>query len=81
MDCGEPSPPFIHALHDALLRLYDPDALSRSELLRWLGLPARARAPELRRVLLAAIDELKPNLEARKEAKAWRPYRALYHRH
>jgi len=78
---GEASPAFIDAVHDALLHLYDPKGLEDSDLRRWLGLGERAGASELHRIILNAVDELKPSLEARREAKAWRPYRALYHRH
>ncbi len=80
-DRGAASTAFIDAVHHALLHLYDPRALGDSDLRRWVGLGERAGASELHRIILNAIDELKPNLEARKEAKAWRPYRALYHRH
>jgi CheY-like chemotaxis protein len=80
-DRSEASPAFVDAVHQALQHLYDPDKLSRSDLLEWLGMGDRAGAPELRRAILNGINELKPGLEARKEARAWRPYRALYHRH
>lgn len=81
MERGEASPAFVDALHAALLHLYDPEELGRSDLLRWLGMGDHAGAAELRRAILNAINELKPGIEARKETKAWRPYRALYHRH
>ena len=81
MDRGDATPAFIDAVHEALLHLYDPEELNRSDLLQWLGMGDRAGAPELRRAVLDAINELKPGLEARKEARARRPYRALYHRH
>ncbi|HHX42412.1 MAG TPA: response regulator [Chloroflexi bacterium] len=78
---GATSEAFVDAVQHALVNLYDPKELGESSLRRWLGLGERAGASELHRIILNAIEELKPNLEARKDAKAWRPYRAIYHRH
>jgi len=73
--------PLVRHLRRALHHLYDPGALRKSPLVSLLGLDAEEGASALRRVLLAAIDSLKPRANVPPQAKGWRIYRALYHRY
>ena len=68
-------------LRAALTHLYDPAALRDSGLMAFLGLETRADAiVALRRLLLEAIESLKPDDEAPAQSRSWRYYHILYGR-
>ncbi|MGQ9682600.1 MAG: response regulator [Anaerolineae bacterium] len=62
-----------------LRRLYEPTALRKSPLLGLLALDSGDGASALQRLLLSAIDELKPAGTVPRSAKPWRAYLALQH--
>ena len=65
-------------LRAALARLYDPAALRHSRLLALLGLETRADAiVALRRLLLDAIESLKPADDVPPQSRSWRYYHIL----
>lgn len=72
-----------HLTHDALVHLYDIPYLQKHPLTRWL---APSRSPEspgrvLRRLLLEAIQELKPPPDAPADTVATSRYQFLYLRY
>ncbi len=71
----------VPALRWALRHLYDPDALGRSPLVALFGLDAERDPLALQRALLGAIEALRPQGSLPRQARAWRAYRALYHRY
>lgn len=74
--------PLTRQIHRALLDLYDPPQLARSPLLTRLDLARQDDPPAaLRRILLEAIEALKPPAAAPPQANAWRAYRILLHRY
>jgi len=85
--CDDLSPQPAHApltrqIHRALLDLYDPPHLARSPLLAHLNLAGQPDPPAaLRRILLRAIDDLKPADSISPQSNAWRTYRILLYRY
>ncbi len=73
--------PLVRQLRWALHHLYDPGELRKSPLVALFGLDMQEGAPALRRILLEAIEALKPRPNVPPQAKGWRIYRALYHRY
>ena len=69
-------------LHRALGDLYDPDRLARSGLLDVLRIePSPDSGPALRRILLDAIEALKPDASVPLQANPWRVYHILRRRY
>ncbi len=69
-------------LRAALTHLYDPAALRDSRLMALLGLETRVDAiVALRRLLLDAIESLKPDDEAPAQSRSWRYYHILHGRY
>lgn len=76
------SPPLTRQIRRALLDLYDPPHLARSPLIACLQLTRQADPPAaLHRVLLEAVEALKPADDIPPQANAWRTYRILLHRY
>jgi CheY-like chemotaxis protein len=74
--------PLTRHTHRALLDLYDPPQLARSPLLARLDLARQPDPPAaLRRILIAAVEALKPSEATPPQANAWRTYRILLHRY
>lgn len=74
--------PLARQIHRALLDLYDPPRLARSPLIARLDLASQADPQaSLRRILLTAIETLKPTADTPPQANAWRTYRILLHRY
>jgi CheY-like chemotaxis protein len=72
---------FARAVQRALVNLYEPGKLRASPLVGLLCLQHDQNpAAALQRVLLAAIEALKPAADVPPEARAWRSYRVLFHR-
>ena len=75
-------PEFTHQLRDALAHLYDYAYLQRHPLAERLVSPEtaaiRTRAQELRRILLDAIEALKPGDSVPMRASERRPYSILF---
>ena len=74
------SPQFVNELQCVLQHLYDPIVLRESPLLDALSGDRDLGPAALRDLLQQAIEALRPELGMRKEAGAWRAYRALRHR-
>ncbi len=73
---------FADELRRALHVLYDPAELSKSPLLDWLCLQKEEDPPvALRRLLLQAIESLRPADSVPLQANAWRIYHILLHRY
>lgn len=73
---------FGDELRRALHVLYDPVQLAKSPLLDWLCLRKEQDPPAaLRRLLLQAIESLRPADDVPPQANAWRIYRVLLHRY
>ncbi len=73
---------FEDELRGALAHLYDPAALRGSRLIGCLGLDDRPDAVSaLRRILVEAIQALKPGEQAPAQSRSWRYYRILYGRY
>lgn len=69
-------------LHNALRHLYNPIELRQSPLIALFGLEQHAHpTSELRGLLLAAINRLKPAGETPRHAKSWRAYQILRQRY
>ena len=64
-----------------MTRLYDPAALRDSCLMALLGLETVDAIVALRRVLLEAIESLKPDDESPAHSRSWRYYHILYGRY
>ena len=72
---------FEHELRAALTHLYDPAALRDSRLMTLLGLETRTDAiVALRRLLLEAIESLKPADDVPAQSRSWRYYHILHGR-
>lgn len=73
---------FARELGIALRRLYDPVALRHSQLLAFFDLQDRQDPLDaLRRLLVEAIEALKPPPGTPPQASAWRIYQILYERY
>ncbi len=73
---------FENELRTALTHLYDPAVLRDSRLVSLFGLDSRADAViALRRILIEAIESLKPSEEVPHQSKAWRYYHILFGRY
>lgn len=69
-------------LRAALTHLYDPAALRDSRLMALLGLETRVDAiAALRRLLLEAIESLKPADDVPTQSRSWRYYHILHGRY
>ena len=69
-------------LRAALAHLYDPAALRDSRLMALLGLETRADAiVALRRLLLDAIESLRPGDDVPAQSRSWRYYHILHGRY
>lgn len=74
---------FVQQARDALLHYYDYAYLARHPLLAHLRHPAEdptVAVMELRRLLLTAVQQLRPAASVPPEHPAWRPYRVLHER-
>jgi CheY-like chemotaxis protein len=74
-------PAFVQEIRRALHHMYNPDELAHSPLVRALHLQTDTDPLALQRVLLSAIDSLRPNPRVPLQTPAWRIYEALYHRY
>ena len=73
---------FENELRTALTHLYDPAVLRDSLLVNRFGLDSRADAiVALRRILVEAIEALRPSDGAPPQSNAWRYYQILYGRY
>lgn len=73
---------FVEDLRKTLTHLYDPAVLRRSPLTEIVRLERGADpAPALRRLLITAIEALRPEQEVPVQASAWRYYQILLHRY
>ncbi len=73
---------FNKAVRSALNYLYEPDQLRRSPLAALLGIPDRIDAPAtLQKLLISAIDRLKPASDNPAYAGAWQMHDLLYLRY
>ena len=73
---------WARVLHRALLDIYDPGELAKSPLIELLNVGQQPDPPAaLRRLLLEAIEGLKPPDSLPPQASAWRTYRILLHRY
>ena len=72
---------FTDELGRVLSRLYDPDVLRRSPLIRLFGLDHHQDPTEaLQHIVSHAIESLKPNPSVPPHSNAWRFYQILYSR-
>jgi signal transduction histidine kinase len=74
---------FVQQARDALLHYYDYAYLARHPLLAQLRHPSTdptVAVMELRRLLLMAVQQLRPAASVPPEHPAWRPYRVLHER-
>ena len=78
---GQASASFVRQVRKALYHLYDPLELQKSPLITLLGIKRENDPLALHRVLMDAIEALKPATGTPVQTKAWRMYRALYHRY
>ena len=70
---------FLEQLHNALNYLYNADQLRRSQLAKLFGVADRFdTSSALRKILVDAIDGLKPLSSEPDQSKAWRTYDSLY---
>lgn len=73
---------FLQHLRSALNHLYDPRHLHRSPLANLFGVADRPDTPlALRRILIEAIESLRPDAEVPSQARAWRIYDLLHYRY
>jgi CheY-like chemotaxis protein len=73
---------FDQELKSALNGLYDPSILRESPLLAWLGVASqRDGVAALRKILLDAIESLRPNEKIPLQSKTWRVYQILRRRY
>jgi len=72
----------VRYLHRALLDLYDPGELAKAPLIELFSVAQQPDPPAtLRRLLLDAIEGLKPPDSLPPQSHAWRTYRILLHRY
>jgi CheY-like chemotaxis protein len=73
---------FITLLRSALHHLYEPDQLRRSPLAPLLGIAERVDASSaLQKVLLQAIEDLRPGDEEAQQSQSWMNYEVLFYRY
>ncbi len=73
---------FAHHLRTALISLYDPSVLRNSPLVRLLGADQEGDAvSRLRRILIDAIESLRPNVSTPQGSRSWRVYQILRRRY
>lgn len=73
---------FISFLRRALNNLYDPGQLRRNPLAIFLGVAGRVDTPAvLQKILIEAVDHLKPGDEATSFSRAWLTHDVLYFRY
>lgn len=73
---------FITCLRSALNHLYDPDQLRHNPLTLLFGLAGRVDASSaLQKILLEAIEELKPGDHEPEQASGWQIYGVLFFRY
>ena len=72
---------FTQSLRQALQHLYEPAELRRSPLFGLLGLDDQHNPSDLRRMLVDAIESLKPRAGVSSQSRAQRTYYTLYHRY
>jgi CheY-like chemotaxis protein len=74
---------FVHDLREALNHLYNPEGLRQSPLIDLLGVDReRFDAPaNLQRLLVEAIDAIKPEDGTQPNAPGWRVYELLFYRY
>jgi hypothetical protein len=73
---------FISYLRSALNHLYEPDQLRRSPLAALLGLAGRVDTPvALQKVLIEAIEQLKPGDDDPSNSRAWLIHDVLFLRY
>ncbi len=73
---------FIYHLRDALNHLYNPHHLRHNPLVSLLGVADRPDASSaLRRILMEAIESLRPDAEVLPQSRAWRIYDLLLYRY
>src|SRR4029453_33632 len=78
----QPGPEFARELHHTLLHLYDPVQLRRSPLAEILGVSDSSDPTQaLQRILLAAVEALKPDASVPHQSNAWRIYHILNQRY
>jgi CheY-like chemotaxis protein len=81
MGTRQASASFVRELAEALRRLYDPVRLRKSPLMRTFSLDQREDpTAALRRVLVNAIEALRPEAGVPLSAQAWRTYHVLIYR-
>lgn len=74
--------PFERLLQRALLALYDPLELAQSPLIQILNLSDAPNPPQaLHKILLDAVEEMKPSKNVPQQSTAWRNYRILLYRY
>ena len=81
MNENPPEVSFLRALRRTMLHLYDPAALRASPLWPLLRLQPQESPSRLRKVLIEAIEALKPDADASLQSSEWRSYRTLTHRY
>ena len=72
---------FVRQVQHALQHLYDPPVLGKSPLLRVLNIPSTDQVTALRRLLLDAIEALRPEASVPPQAKAWRLHQVVSERY
>jgi len=72
---------FTKALRHALQHLYEPGELRKSPLFRLFGLADHQSPSDLRRLLVDAVESLKPRAGVSAQSRAQRTYYTLYHRY
>ena len=72
---------FVRWLRQALHHLYDPAELRRNPLFTLFALDKRESPSALRRILVDAIESLKPDASVSPQSDTWRTYHTLSHRY
>jgi CheY-like chemotaxis protein len=73
---------FIWELRTALRNLYDPAKLRKSPLIELFEVDQRDDpSTALRRILVDAVEALKPDASVPPQTETWRTYQVLFHRH
>jgi CheY-like chemotaxis protein len=73
---------FQRLLHDALNSLYEPHRLRQSPLAALFGVAARFDTPSaLQRILIQAIESLRPGDDEPPQSRAWQIYEPLFYRY
>ena len=69
---------FENELHSVLRQLYEPQAIRKSPLISFFNLPEKPDSfQSLRKILIGAIQSLKPNAKAPMESGEYRIYQVL----